>query len=463
MPLATQWSDSGLVAKIQAQSLEKLSDENFDVLIRANTGILKGGIIDAARHGILSIHLGDNRVNRGGPPGFWEVLRNESTTGFIIQRLSEELDGGEVLYRGNVATSGFWYLNHAQIAYKAQTFMHHVLKRLDSCGELSATEPPSLHYNPLFTLKGSSLDVFKYIVKVYSPLLVDSAVRIFRGPSVSRWGIAFARYSSLRTSLFRYREIKNPKGRFFADPFVITETGRTICFVEDYYYCDNKGRISAIELNDNGHKFLGTVLEEDFHLSYPFVFRSGTEIYMIPEAGQSDQIRLYKCVSFPLEWQLQSILMDSVRAVDTSIIQVDGIWYMLTNICTSGIGLHGSELHVFYSGNLDSQDWTPLKCGNPVIFDSKRSRNGGLFIEDGRLIRINQVQGKETYGESFCLNEITHLNTEKYAEICIGSVHPNFFPGINRAHHFHTDENFSVVDFARPQRLRARSAHKIET
>lgn len=36
---------------------------------------------------VISFHLGVNRSNKGGPPGFWEVLNNEQSTGFIILTL----------------------------------------------------------------------------------------------------------------------------------------------------------------------------------------------------------------------------------------------------------------------------------------------------------------------------------------------------------------------------------------
>ncbi len=49
-----------------------MKDLNCDVLIRCGKGILRGDILYAARHGILSFHHADNRINRGGPPGFWE-------------------------------------------------------------------------------------------------------------------------------------------------------------------------------------------------------------------------------------------------------------------------------------------------------------------------------------------------------------------------------------------------------
>jgi len=449
------WSTTGYVVRLKQKSIETIESENFDVLIRANSGILKGNIIQAAKHGILSFHLGDNRSNRGGPPGFWEVLNNEQSTGFIIQRLSEELDGGEVLFRGNIATSKFWYANHAQIIHKSNFFMQVVLERLIKEECLKSIEGPSLHHNRMYTLKGSALDIIKYVATTYMPFILDKVISIFRGPRVSRWGIAYSPFSNLRTSLFKYKEIKNPKGRFFADPFVITHNNRSICFVEDYFYSDDKGRISAIELKDHSYEFLGVVLEENFHLSYPFVFKNDSEIYMIPETSQAKEIRLYKCIEFPNKWKLQKVLMDNVRAADTSVVKINGIWYMLTNICSAGIGMHSSELHVFYSEDIESDIWQPLKCGNPVLFDARYCRNGGLFNLGDKLIRVNQVQGKGTYGESFCLNEITHLSPQGYKEICLDRVYPNFFSGINCTHHFHTDENFSIVDFARPERLSA--------
>ena len=63
------------------------------------SGILKGEILKLTKFGVISFHHGDNRFYRGGPSGFWEVFNNELSSGFIIQRLNDELDGGMVLFR----------------------------------------------------------------------------------------------------------------------------------------------------------------------------------------------------------------------------------------------------------------------------------------------------------------------------------------------------------------------------
>ena len=56
--------------------------------------------------GVWSYHHGDNRVNRGGPAGFWEVFEQWDVTGSILQVLSEELDAGKTLFVRFVASAG---------------------------------------------------------------------------------------------------------------------------------------------------------------------------------------------------------------------------------------------------------------------------------------------------------------------------------------------------------------------
>ena len=72
---------------------------------------------------------------------------------------------------------------------------------------------------------------------------------------------------------------------------------------------------------------------------------------------------------------------------------------MLTNICSAGYGDHNSELHIFYSEDLKSNLWKPITSGNPVIFDSLKARNGGLFFHNETIYRVNQVHEKLIMGK----------------------------------------------------------------
>ena len=64
-----------------ADDVAKLRALDVDVFLRFGFRILRGDILHVARYGVWSFHHGDNRVNRGGPAGFWEVHENWPATG----------------------------------------------------------------------------------------------------------------------------------------------------------------------------------------------------------------------------------------------------------------------------------------------------------------------------------------------------------------------------------------------
>ena len=105
---------------------------NLDLLIRAGGGILKGEILTVCPKGVISFHHADNEVNRGGPPGFWEVYERNPRTGFIIQKLTNELDGGDVLYKGYIQTSWFYSLNLVRLYEVANPFLNKVINDITS-------------------------------------------------------------------------------------------------------------------------------------------------------------------------------------------------------------------------------------------------------------------------------------------------------------------------------------------
>lgn len=449
-----KWSRSGLFLEMTEEDLSLIGDCNLDCIIRCGSGILRGELLDIARYGVLSFHHGDNRTNRGGPSGFWEVLNGEPSSGFIIQKLNHELDGGEVLFRGNVMTSNTWLSNNAQLLAKSNVFIMQVLLNLAKSQSLPKAESVRLHGNKLYKLD-SSLVLLRYFLKVIIPLFITKIISRFATHKVTRWSVAYCYHNRFSKSLWRYKEIKNPKGRFLADPFVIENNGEHFIFVEDLFYSDNKGRISAIKVDDQKYSFLGVVLEEDYHLSFPFVFKDGADIYMVPESCKNNDIRLYRSTEFPLKWKFEQQLMSNVDAADTMLFKNNNIWFMLTNICSANLGEHQSELHIYYSEDFKSGKWQPIQSGNPVVFSSLKGRNGGFFTHNGVLYRVNQAHGKGHYGKSFNVNRVEILSKGRYVEKEVSSIEANFMDSSTSTHHFNANDCVAVIDFGRSERLKS--------
>ncbi|PSP90522.1 methionyl-tRNA formyltransferase [Halobacteriales archaeon QS_4_69_34] len=68
-----------------------------DVAIHNGVGILAGEVLTAPRAGVLGFHHGDIRAYRGIGYGFWEFMHGEDESGVTLQRLSPELDAGEII------------------------------------------------------------------------------------------------------------------------------------------------------------------------------------------------------------------------------------------------------------------------------------------------------------------------------------------------------------------------------
>jgi methionyl-tRNA formyltransferase len=150
-----------------AAEVAKISEARVDLLIRlGGRGIYRGGILEAARHGMVSIHHGDNRIFRGGPPGFWEILQGSPRSGFIVQRLTAKLDGGAVLVRGNQATARYWALNRKHLFDAADLALSGVVRHFVEKGGLPEPEPPVASFGPIYRMPGLGA-LARYFAKVW--------------------------------------------------------------------------------------------------------------------------------------------------------------------------------------------------------------------------------------------------------------------------------------------------------
>ena len=437
-------SKSGLVYRYKKEDIKRIKELDLDLLIRGGSGILRGEILDVCPKGVISFHHADNDINRGGPPGFWEVYKKIPRTGFIIQRLKNELDGGDVLYRGFISTSWFYSLNLAFLYEVANPFFHHVLEDITSENPKLKELKKSPYSYPLYTTP-TILQTLFYLLKTFY-ILVSKISRKLLGKSL-RWGVAYQFSEKWNdTSLWRSQRIPNPKNRFLADPFVIKRNGSHFCFVEDLDYNSNKGSISAYNITPSGYEAIGVVLEEDFHLSFPFIFKYKNEIFMCPETFEKKEIRVYKCVDFPTKWEFHKTLIKNVSAADTIIFKRDNKWWLLTNIDQSCVADFGCQLHIFSADNPLSEEWV-AHDNNPVIFDPLVARNGGLILSENEVYRVFQRQGFDKYGEASGIARITTLSLTEYVEEIYSTIEPKFFDGMEGTHTYNFDSNLIVIDY----------------
>ncbi len=436
-------SKSGFVHKFSKEDINKIKMEKLDILVRGGSGILRGEILNICKNGIISFHHGDNDVNRGSPPGFWEVYKREKSTGFIIQILNEELDGGDVVFKGNIPTSYFYTLNMIKLYKKANIFMHILLEDIFKKHNIKvfSKKPfdkplylmPSLKHQLIYLFK-----TFLYLMKKLFNKIIGRKLK---------WNVAYQYSNDWRDiSIRKSKIIQNPPNSFIADPFLFRRNQKDYCFVEEYDFSLKKGHISVYEINDKREKYIGKVIDENFHLSYPNVFENNGQIYMIPESSAAKEIRLYRCLDFPLKWKLEKVLINNISAVDSNIFKLNNKWWILTNVDTSNSGEHCSELHAFYSENLISNNWTSHPK-NPLIFDSQKARNAGIIFDNDNIFRSFQIQGWDRYGEGVGVSKITKLDEYEYKEKIEFKLSSDSFKDAIGTHTYNFKNGIMVTDF----------------
>ena len=438
---SAQFSKNGISIALEEDSLKELKKLNLDVLLRFNKRILRGGILNLNKFGILSLHLGDDMKYRGGPSGFWEVYNKEPNSGFIIQQLTENLDNGNLIFRGQISTEKTWLLNRAELNLRSYFYLKQTLKKIATNQKL-----PNFIKNVPYTDRvyrnPTNYQLIKYILMRIQNKLNDLN---FNNKN-NRYQVGFQKNTwgnlEYRKSIF----IENEEGTFNADPFVIEKDNKNFCFVECFNYSEKKAKINVYELSEKGYVFLGTALEESFHLSFPYIFKFNNEIYMVPESSKNRDIRLYKCQNFPLDWRLQEVLIDNIDAADSMIFQKDNKWWLMTNEDPLRLNNHNYQMNLYYSENLLNGEWISHK-NNPIIMDSNKARNAGLVFDGSDVFRVSQAFGfYKKYGENFSLNKIEMLDTNNYLETMF-SVHRKFFDKrILGSHHLHSNNIFSVFD-----------------
>ncbi|WP_027571949.1 hypothetical protein [Bradyrhizobium sp. WSM1743] len=241
----------------------------------------------------------------------------------------------------------------------------------------------------------------------------------------------------------------DPGNHFYADPFPVTWQGRTFVFFEDLDHRVGKGIISAIEFNDAGP--VGEVipvLEEPWHLSYPFLIEDDGELWMIPESSIRGDVALYKCVRFPDKWERYATLLSGLELADVTITRHNGLHYLF-GAWRDGTGGYSDSLAIYYADRLVGP-WLP-HASNPVLIDRASTRPAGNFVTlDDKLWRPVQ-DCTDGYGAALALAEVVELSPTTFKQIVRHSLKPGpAWPG-RKLHTLNRCGRLEVIDGSRVQ------------
>ncbi len=457
--LRMQSSYNSHTEHFSSDELQKIQLFDLDAILCLDEWLPNWQDCDLARYGLWTLEDTEKWPDSDGQAGFWEVIEHQTVTKCSLRMWSSKGDMGKVIFQSFISTNpDSVTLNRSNYFSKMSAL---VLRELRLLWE----ESGHYHRNCVSEGKGERLFLLREALddqvpnsptnrKLIIPLLKHCWALVKRRIDIRlfnhQWFLAFnfndnSKDSGKLTGV--YTEMIPPPDRFWADPFPVYQNGKYYLFFEELLFRSGKGHLSVTELHlDGSWTTPKVVLEQDCHLSYPFVFKWQETHYMIPETNQKKSIELYKCVEWPHKWKIENILMSGVNASDATICEIDGLWWMFVAMAVEGTQAK-DELFLYYS-ETPMGPWVAHKR-NPVVSDVRKARPAGrIFQSDGVWMRPAQ-DCSGIYGSAMVIMEIVRINPHEYVEKEQVRIKPLWSKNLIGTHTFNTEGSLTVIDGCR--------------
>lgn len=254
----------------------------------------------------------------------------------------------------------------------------------------------------------------------------------------------------------KLKRLPESKEFWYADPMVFRLGTDTALFMEAFEYKKQKGCIAySMQLPDGTFSNPETIIEEDYHMSFPVVFEWGTELYMMPETSENKSLNLYKCIGFPRQWEKAAEFKLHTELVDAIILdKSDRSCRILASQLNAAEPLQTRfQIYTIEKRN-DGCAILPHSDYNAKQVFSYDTRNAGnLFQINGEWRHPVQVSTEMTYGvrvdvfryqnmEQICCSELFLGSIEK-ENISVEGIKPGKMIGI---HSYCRNDNTEIVD-----------------
>ncbi len=245
-----------------------------------------------------------------------------------------------------------------------------------------------------------------------------------------------------------FKIVPNSRRYWLADPFLFKKDGILYLFFEAFDLLKCKGVIGYRTVSDDGFGKIQICYESKTHLSFPFIYTDGDNIFIIPESAKENRLYKLKCVDFPGNWEECATLYND-KLVDTVRTVIGGKELFLTEKVEKDNVF--DRLDLYYKND---NKFIPCKA-NPVKRDSSNARNAGnVFMHGNMLIRPSQ-NCSSSYGEKLNFNKIVDISENNYEEellecLSYNDVKINKPVRVDGIHTYNKLENVEVIDLRIP-------------
>ncbi len=237
--------------------------------------------------------------------------------------------------------------------------------------------------------------------------------------------------------------LPNTKKYWYADPLLFEDDGKQYLFFEAFNKKEQKGELAVMEWENNTWTDPVIIIANNYHMSYPCVFKHDGTYYMIPESAECGSLELYVSDSFPYSWKKKCNIIEDIWLADPTVFKYGERLLMYA----------WNEQNGQYKSFVYELDIDNLQCKEiaSIPYPTNSGRPAGCFFQnDGKLLRPSQ-DSVEMYGKGIIWRDFEIIDGEIKDTICgrldVEKVKLQGLNGEKRIHTFSTTSRFEVIDY----------------
>ena len=239
----------------------------------------------------------------------------------------------------------------------------------------------------------------------------------------------------------KFIPIPNNKKYWYADPMLFEDSDKTYLFCEAFNKKEQKGELAVMEWKDKMWTKPEIIVSNNYHMSYPCVFKYDKTYYMIPESAECGNLELYIADEFPYKWHKECNIIKDVKLADPTVFIYDNKFILFA----------WDESERKYRNHIYEINMCQKSCNEimTLCYDANNGRPAGYVITSGdRLIRPAQ-DSTEMYGRTIIWREFDdNWKVDNIlGKINSDSVKIENVKGGKRVHTFSVTSNIEIIDF----------------
>jgi len=404
----------------QKEHKAKIIDANLDFILDFSADNLSDSLFTLPKYGVWKYSFGAYEKEAKSTPCFWEIYQQNDVTSAYLIRKSENSALSYKLHEGHLKTSVSYRKNIEKMLHECTSWpqklcldiIHGKDENLEPVSTVKSsvygTSPSNVQtlVFPLIQLKLRFKQVWRqlFFTDYWNIGIIESPITEFLNSEKDHKVNWFSKHTG---------------DRFLADPFGMFYQDELHIIYEDLKFDQGIGKTARFLFEKGAFTQNEIVIDEAFHMSYPFLFEKDGQCYCIPETYQANQVRLYKAIDFPSKWRFEKNLIENYAGIDCTLIEYNDTWYMFSTDKNAGPHFN---LNIHYASDV----FGPWKAHpkNPVKTDIRSARSAGtIFEHDGELFRPSMDYSEKIEGR-ITINKVARLSTKDFKEEAYQLVQP---------------------------------------